>query len=51
LNGLGLCLWRLQQFEEAEAVFERLLWMSPSDNLGIRLVLPEVKARNAWTAG
>ncbi|HEY6458376.1 MAG TPA: tetratricopeptide repeat protein [Steroidobacteraceae bacterium] len=31
LNGFGLCLWRLEQFEEAEAVFERLLWMSPSD--------------------
>jgi tetratricopeptide (TPR) repeat protein len=47
LNGLGLCLWRLEQFEEAEAVFERLLWMSPSDK-GIRLLLPEVKGGNLW---
>jgi tetratricopeptide (TPR) repeat protein len=49
LNGFGLCLWRLQRFEEAQAVFERLLWMSPSDNLGIRLLLPEVKAESPWS--
>jgi len=51
LNGFGLSLWRLEQFEEAESVFERLLWMSPSDNLGIRLLLPEVKAGNPWSPG
>jgi len=49
LNGFGLCLWRLERFEEAEALFERLLWMSPSDSLGIRLLLPEVKAGNPWS--
>jgi tetratricopeptide (TPR) repeat protein len=49
LNGFGLCLWRLERFEEAEAVFERLLWMSPSDNLGVRLLLPEVKAGTPWS--
>jgi tetratricopeptide (TPR) repeat protein len=49
LSGLGLCLWRLERFEEAEAVFERLLWLSPSDNLGIRFLLPPVKAREPWT--
>ena len=38
------------RIEEAEAVFERLLWMSPSDNLGIRILLPRVKARKPWTA-
>jgi hypothetical protein len=36
--------------EEAEALFMRLLWMSPSDNLGIRVLLPQVRARNPWTA-
>jgi tetratricopeptide (TPR) repeat protein len=51
LSGFGLCLWRLHRFEEAEAVFERLLWMSPSDNLGIRLLLPDVKAGNPWAPG
>jgi tetratricopeptide (TPR) repeat protein len=50
LSGFGLCLWRLERFEEAESVFERLLWMSPSDNLGIRILLPRVKARKPWTA-
>jgi tetratricopeptide (TPR) repeat protein len=50
LSGLGLCLWRLDRFEEAEVVFERLLWMSPSDNLGIRILLPRVKARKPWMA-
>lgn len=49
LSGFGLCLWRLERFEEAKAVFERLLWMSPSDNLGIRFLLPQVKAREPWT--
>jgi hypothetical protein len=50
LNGLGLCLWRLERFEEAEALFMRLLWMSPSDNLGIRFLLPPVQARKPWAA-
>jgi hypothetical protein len=50
LNGLGLCLWRLEQFEEAEALFTRLLWMSPSDNLGVRFLLPPVRARKLWSA-
>jgi hypothetical protein len=50
LSGLGLCLWRLERYEEAEALFERLLWMSPSDNLGIRFLLPQVRAGKPWTA-
>jgi hypothetical protein len=49
LNGYGLCLWRLERFEEAEAVFIRLLWMSPSDNLGVRFLLPAVRARKLWS--
>jgi hypothetical protein len=50
LNGLGLCLWRLERFEEAEGVFIRLLWMSPSDNLGVRFLLPQVRAKKSWTS-
>jgi len=49
LSGYGLCLWRLERFDEAESVFTRLLWMSPSDNLGMRFLLAPVKARKAWT--
>ena len=36
--------------EEAEALFERLLWMSPADNLGIRFLLPRVRAGESWSA-
>jgi tetratricopeptide (TPR) repeat protein len=49
MSGLGLCLWRLEQFEEAEALFTRLLWMSPADNLGARFILPPLRARELWS--
>jgi hypothetical protein len=44
-----LCLWRLQRFEEAENLFGRLLWLSPSDNLGVRFLLPRVRAGIEWS--
>lgn len=47
--GYGLCLWRLERFEEAGRVFERMLWMNPSDNQGIRALVPAVRARESWT--
>jgi tetratricopeptide (TPR) repeat protein len=49
LHGYGLCLWRLGRFEEAERVFDELLWLSPSDNLGVRFLLPSVRDRRKWT--
>jgi len=48
LQGYGLCLWRLARWDEAESVLERMLWLNPSDNQGIRGVLPAVRAREAW---
>lgn len=48
MQGYGLCLWRLERWEEAAGVFERMLWMNPSDNQGIRFLLPDVRAREAW---
>ena len=48
MQGYGLCLWRLERWEEADRVFERMLWMNPSDNQGIRFLLPDVRARKAW---
>jgi hypothetical protein len=48
LQGYGLCLWRLERWDEAESVLERILWLNPSDNQGIRGVLPKVRAREAW---
>lgn len=48
LHGYGLCLWRLERFEEAERVFDRMLWFNPSDNQGIRFLIKEVRAKTAW---
>lgn len=50
LRGYGLCLWRLNRFEEAERLFERMLWLNPADNQGVRFLIQEVQARRAWTA-
>lgn len=48
LHGYGLCLWRLGRFCEAAQVFDRMLWLNPSDNQGARFLLDEVKAGTAW---
>jgi hypothetical protein len=49
LYGYGLCLWRLKRFEDAADVFERILWLNPSDNQGARIVIDAVRARHPWT--
>lgn len=48
LHGYGLCLWRLKRFAEAADVFSRMLWLNPSDNQGIRFLLPEVREGVVW---
>jgi tetratricopeptide (TPR) repeat protein len=48
MHGYGLCLWRLGRFDEAERLFERMLWLNPDDNQGIRLLLPLVREGDAW---
>ncbi len=48
MHGFGLCLWRLGRDEEAAALFERMLWLNPTDNQGIRFLLPEVRAGEQW---
>jgi hypothetical protein len=48
MHGFGLCLWRLGRFDEAGDVFERMLWLNPTDNQGIRSLLPDVRARKEW---
>jgi len=50
LHGYGLCLWRLGRVEEAERVFERMLWLNPSDNQGVRVLIEAVSAGIAWQA-
>jgi len=51
LNGYGLCLWRLGRLDEAARVFDRILWMNPSDNQGVRFLLPAVRAAERWEDG
>ncbi len=48
MHGLGLCLWRLRRADEAAEVFGRLLWLNPTDNQGIRFLLPQVRAGERW---
>jgi hypothetical protein len=48
MHGFGLCLWRLERFEEAERVFERMLWLNPLDNQGVRILIEDVRASTLW---
>ena len=48
LSGYGLCLWRLGRWDGAARVFDRMLWLNPSDNQGIRFLVPAVHARERW---
>jgi hypothetical protein len=38
-NEIELSLWRLGKSEEAREVFNRMLWLNPLDNQGIRFLL------------
>jgi hypothetical protein len=48
MNGYGLCLWRLGRFEEAGRIFDRMLWLNPSDNQGVRFLIEDVRKGKAW---
>ncbi|HVN22350.1 MAG TPA: hypothetical protein VMT71_00150, partial [Syntrophorhabdales bacterium] len=48
LHGYGLCLWRLGRIKEADDVFTRMLWLNPSDNQGVRLLIDSVRKGEAW---
>lgn len=48
IHGYGLCLWRLGRFGEAERIFNRMLWLNPSDNQGVRFLIDEVRTGTAW---
>ncbi len=48
MHGFGLCLWRLGRGDEAAAVFGRMLWLNPTDNQGVRFLLPQVRAGERW---
>jgi len=49
MHGYGMCLWRLGRFEDAERVFEHMLWLNPADNQGERFNLRAVRDRETWT--
>jgi hypothetical protein len=48
MHGHGLCWWRPGRFEEAERVFDRMLWLSPSDNQGVRGLIGPFRERLNW---
>lgn len=48
MHGFGLCLWRLGRFEEASAIFDRMLWLNPTDNQGVRCLIDQVRAKAKW---
>jgi hypothetical protein len=48
LHGYGLCLWWLGRIKEADDVFTRMLWLNPSDNQGVRLLIDSVRKGEAW---
>lgn len=48
MHGYGLCLWRLKRPREAEETFERMLWLNPSDNQGVRFSIAAVRAGKSW---
>ena len=48
MHGFGLCLWRLGRCEEASAIFDRMLWLNPTDNQGVRCLIGQVRARAKW---
>ncbi len=48
MHGYGLCLWCLERFDEAERVFDRMLWLNPTDNQGVRFLIDEVRAKTVW---
>jgi len=51
MQSYGLCLWRLGRFDEAGRIFDRMLWLNPSDNQGARFLIDECRAGRAWEEG
>jgi hypothetical protein len=48
LHGYGLCLWRLERFDEAAKIFDRMLWLNPPDNQGARFLIDPVREKKEW---
>jgi hypothetical protein len=48
MHGFGLCHWRLGRFEEAAHIFNRMLWLNPSDNQGVRFLIDDIRSKVPW---
>lgn len=48
LHGYGLCLWRLGRTTEAQQVFERILFLNPNDNQGVRFCWHDLRNGLTW---
>jgi len=48
LHGYGLCHWRLGDHVAARAIFDRMLWLNPPDNQGIRFILAAIDKGVSW---
>ena len=48
MHGFGLCCWRLGRLDEAARIFDRMLWLNPSDNQGVRFLIGELRAKRSW---
>ncbi len=51
MHGFGLCLWRLGRFDEAGFIFDRMLWLNPSDNQGLQFLIDDIHAKIPYPAG
>ena len=48
MHEYGLSLWRLGQTEDARKNFEKMLWLNPTDNQGIRFLLADIDDGKTW---
>ena len=50
LEGLALCRWRQNRWDDATRLFTDLFWLDPSDRLGTVEVLSYLESRTPWSA-
>jgi tetratricopeptide (TPR) repeat protein len=48
MKGYGLCHWRLGDLPSAKANFNRMIWLNPPDNQGIRFILAALDDNVSW---
>lgn len=48
MYGYGLCLWRLGRQPETRHIFDRMLWLNPADNQGVRFLIEGIQNGRSW---